>query len=138
MKKKPNYPLWVLVSIMLVITIVIFSNPLRRPDSLVRQYVLNLTPIGMSMEDVVEVIEGQEGWKIWHINDEGGYLSQGPLVPGWPVSSLSGRSVIGEKSIRANIGEYQYLLVTSVTVFWGFDENSELIEVEIWKTVDGP
>ena len=136
MKKKPNYPLWVLVSIMLVVAIVIFSDPLQRPDFLVRQYVLKRTPIGMSMEDVVEVIEGQEEWVLRNINYDGGYLSPNTRLPAEPTTS--GEYSIGEKSIRALVGEYQYLLVTSVTVFWGFDENSELIEVEIWKTVDGP
>jgi len=137
MKKSMKYTLCAVLVIILVVFIAIFSNPLRWSDAYVRNHVLKLTPIGMSMEDVIVVIEGQEAWETRYIDYESGYLSRGPLVPDRPVS-FSGYSIIGEKSIRALVGEYKYLLVTSVTVFWGFDENSELIEVEVWKTVDGP
>ena len=61
-------------------------------------------------------------------------MSRGQLVPGWPT--VSGYSVIGEKSISVLIGEYRTIFTTSVTVFWGFDENSKLIDIYVWKVND--
>lgn len=46
------------------------------------------------------------------------------------------KRIVGEKSIRVKLGEYRLFFTESVTVFWGFDENSELLEIWVWKTVD--
>jgi hypothetical protein len=47
---------------------------------------------------------------------------------------------VGDQSIRVELGGYRssFLLYTSVTVFWGFNARSELIDIWVWKTTDGP
>jgi len=50
--------------------------------------------------------------------------------------SLNPEEVIGEKSIRVSVGSYGFIFKTNVTVFFGFDEDSKLIDIWIWKTTD--
>jgi len=38
--------------------------------------------------------------------------------------------------LRGTIGEYRNLFVTSVTVFWEFDDDLRLRQIRVWKTTD--
>ncbi len=118
-------------SIALVITILIVAinlllnqNPLRGSEKKIKEDILKLTPIGMNMKDVIKIIEKQAEWEIDYISYEHGY------------DRLEDDVSIGEKSIRAFIGEYRNIFLTSVTVFWAFNKNSKLIDVYIWKSID--
>ena len=48
--------------------------------------------------------------------------------------------VIGSQSIRSHLGDYRssIFLVTSVTAFFAFNNQDELIDIWVWKTTDGP
>ena len=108
------------LSILILVTIL---NPLRRSEEHIRRSMLEDTPIGTSIEDVIDIIENKEKWEIIYVSYEHGYFRRGPSV--------------GEKSIRALIGDYGFLfLKTSVSVYWGFDEDSKLIEIAVWKSTD--
>lgn len=107
------------LAVMILITVVTaLSNPLRKSQEQITEDILKLTPIGMSMEEVVCVIENNKKWE-WsgHINPNG-FLKQPP--PPEP------RTTVGSQSIRVFIGDYRNIFVTSVTVFGGFDEDSKL------------
>ena len=114
-------------------------NPMRRPQSLIRRHVLMLTPIGMSMENVLMVIENNDQWGNPSVNYETGFPHPRHNVPGWPVSPLTGISIVGDQSIRVFVEPYRPSNVpilglfaeTRVTIFWGFDENGNLIEVYV-------
>ena len=97
---------------------------LIEPSKYIREYLLELTPIGTSIEDVLEVIYKNEEWRIDRINYEQGYIEE--------------TRIIGEKSIRVMIGEYKksFDFYTAVEVSWGFDENSKLIDIYVRKDVD--
>ena len=127
MKKIIICVLIVIILIVLAVTVIIMSNPLRRSAKNMRKDILELVPIGSSMEDVIKVIESKEEWE-WK-----GYIA--PV--GYPLEGNSYIS-IGEKSIRAELGQYQGLrwsfLKVYVTVFWGFDENDKLIDVRVRKS----
>jgi len=49
-----------------VVSMVIF--PHQRSREMLQDYVLNQTPLGMSMEDVITVIERHKYWDIYYID----------------------------------------------------------------------
>ena len=140
----------VIVTILLILIISPFvrilfdlQNPLRQSHEQIREEILELTPIGTSMDDVFRVVESNEKWKI----DEYRNQNQGYLVP----ATVSTSEPIGEKSVKANIGVYSgefrfntdpinafwfAIFTTGVNVYWAFDENSKLIEVFVHKETD--
>ena len=129
-----KYTLIAVAGVLVVIAVIFALNPLRWPQEFIRERILKLTPIGTNMEDVIKTIEGKEKWETRYINYEHGYMR-----PGRPESAdiaLGRETIVGEKSIRVFIGEYRNIFITSVTVFWGFDENSKLIEIYVWKDTD--
>ena len=101
-------------------------NPLRQPKEQIRESILEITPIGMSMDEVIRVIESNKKWKIIRANYEQGYRKPGTVD-----------AIVGEKSIRANIGKYINFYETYVSVYWGFDEGSTLIDILVHKTIVG-
>ena len=128
------YTLIALSAITLITIIIVFSNPLRRSQEHIRSDVLKLTPMGTSIDDVINAIESKENWKIDGISYENGYRRPGKSDPA--DAALGRETIVGEKSIRVFIGEYRNIFITSVTVFWGFDEKSKLIEIYVWKDKD--
>ena len=137
------YTLIALLVIIVVAVLVSLSNPLRKSQEEIRGNMLKLTPVGMSMEDVLKVIESNKKWETMYVSHEHG-IPQGELgKAGTPI---------GEKSIRAHIGEYTgkwyfdgnilhtiYIasLKEYVDVFWAFDEDSKLIEIYVVKSAAG-
>lgn len=108
-----------------------FSNPLFRSEEVIGERLLTQTPLGTSMDDVIQFLNLQKDWEIRNINYESGYLDRGLLR----------NKIIGTKSIRVSLGDYRaitsYYLETNVTVFYGFNDDKELIDIWVWKTTDG-
>jgi hypothetical protein len=132
MRKVIVYTLLVLLILVLVVVVVALSNPLRKSEARIRENILALTPIGTGMEDVIKVIENNKKWEINHINYESGY---GIDKDGRPGENRNTR--IGEKSIRVYLGSYRNIFETGVLVYFGFDENSKLIDAAVRKDTDG-
>ena len=124
MNKRKIKVIAIFLLIVIVLSGVYMSHPLWGSEERVKSRILKETPIGMHMEDVIAVIEGNRKWEIRYIDYENGYYSKG--AGPW----------VGEKSIRVYIGSYKYALLidVSVTVFWGFDENEILTDVDVWKS----
>jgi len=109
---------------------------------MVASYILRLTPIGMHIDDVIDVIEGREDWGVRYIARDGGFVH--PHLRGedhgWPTVRPGSNVIVGQQSIRVNVGAYQawykLFFVTHVDVFWGFDEDGYLIEIYVWKSID--
>jgi len=89
------------------------------------------------MEDVLEIIEHRNDFGAIRVNLERGFT---PTTPGagWPM--LDGQPnapIIGEMFISAGMGSYRAwykwfpFMEWSVDVFWGFDTDGKLIEVQI-------
>jgi|GEM_PF-981483 len=126
-KKRVTYLLIVLLVIATAYTIFIFSNPLRRSEEAIRNNVLRQTPIGSTIEDVIQVIDNNESWSWWgrHIADIG-----------YPAdATLNTR--IGSQSIGVNLGKYSGGFDVYVVAFWGFDDDGILLDVRIRKDVAG-
>ncbi len=121
----------ILISLFLFEGIRIMLNPLTRSEEKIREKLLTQTPLGTSMEEVVQFVEKKEGWVIDNISNQHGFdfKGKGP------------RKRVGVKSIQAYLGEYRIItnlyLATDVTVFYGFNEKAELIDIWVWKTIDG-
>ncbi|MHA7967597.1 hypothetical protein ACX93W_26135 [Paenibacillus sp. CAU 1782] len=126
----------IIVSVAIIAIILLFetvrtmSNPLYPSDSKLRSDFLEETPLGTSMDDVVHYIESKENWEVRYISSDHGFLHQRKT----PIET------VGVKSIRVFIGEYSSMFdlyfSTSVTVFYGFNEQSELIDIWVWKDLN--
>lgn len=122
-----------LLLIALVVFIEIVSNPLRRPPERIREDLLKVTPIGMDMEEVIQVIESNKKWELGNIVYQNGYG-----MDKWGTPGGSGDTIIGEKYIWAIIDEYRnyFIIIVDVSAFWGFDEESKLIDIAVRKDGD--
>ncbi len=135
MRKTIIYILIALLVIVLIVTIITLLNPLRKSQEHIRNDILRLTPIGTSMEDVIKIVKSKREWEIDYISHDHGYRRPG--TPEHSDIALGRETIVGEKSIRVFVGEYRNIFITSVSVFWGFDKNSKLIEIYVWKDTDG-
>ena len=125
-----KYALIATVGVLVIISSIIMLNPLRRSQEHIQEHILNLTPIGMSMEDVIKIIDGKEKWKVWNIKSDGNWNSV-------PLDYEDFKSIsIERKSIKVLIGEYRTIFVTSVIIHWKFDENLKLIDITVSKDTD--
>lgn len=130
-RKRVLLVLVIIVGILLaLLTIPMIFNPMRRPAPLIRHHVLWRTPIGMCIEEVIEIIENNERWGRPIINRESGFRN-----PSLSVDGADGRptsATIGEQSVQTN---HRYgiplFLDRSVRIWWGFDENGKLIDVYV-------
>lgn len=106
----------ILVIVMLFVAF-IWSNPLRRPEQSIRNWLEKTTPLGSSLTEV-RVTASQPGWYDARFQGNDGCST--------------------DNYIRGELGEYQGLpFITSVSVFWEFDENDQLANIRIWKNRDG-
>lgn len=62
-----------LIIILLIITILIVSNPLIKTEEGIKRDMLKATPIGTSMKDVVSAIDENKIWEIDVIDNDYGY-----------------------------------------------------------------
>jgi len=90
------------------------------------KYLLEEVPLGGSQQDVIDMLR-RNRWLDFEVNELVGFDDQ--------RTSTSG--LVGAKHIRANLGDYRGIIFsTNVTVFWGFNQRGELIDVWVWKTTD--
>jgi len=134
MKIKIFYSI-VIVVLVIVITVVIMvlSDPLRKSPERIRTDMLKHTPIGMSMEEVIKVIQNNDNWEIGSTRDNGLTMHNGyPRI----YSFLVNENTVGVKSMSVYIGTYNFFFIAGETIvraFYAFDEDSKLIEIAIGK-----
>ena len=92
----------------------------------IRETLLDFTPIGMNKEDVIKIIKDNEEWKV-NVNHDYGYSASG-----YTVGKTSASAMIGEYRITKSFG----IGMTAVTVYWGFDEDSKLVDIYVSKCTD--
>jgi len=142
MKKVMIYILIALLVLVSIIIIVVLSNPLRRTPERIRESMLELTPIGISIDEAMEVLEkarANENWKIVESNRQVGVdvsnLGFGRDEIERVVENMGlDSNMAGEKSIYVLFDRYRSGIIwTSVYAYWAFDENEELIEIFVRK-----
>jgi len=127
-RKRSRTILICLLLVVAVIVVTIASNPLRRSNETIRENILKITPLGTSMEDVIKAIE-ENGWELDYVNEMYGF---GRTESGYRITDKP--DLYGVKSVGATLGIYYTPFITYVEVGWGFDENSKLINVGVWKS----
>ena len=102
-------------------------DPLRKSEQNLQAYVLSITPIGTQYDEAQDIIRAKD-WQITRLSDKSGFLHQGskPWVE------------VGSMYVRASLGDYRgFPFEVNVTVYWGFSESGELIDIWVWKTSNG-
>ena len=131
--------LTVILSIIICECVILpWVNPLRRDDEQVREYFLELVPIGTSMDTATEIIEDNEKWKLFATFHEFGYFVH--LEKDWATvydQNETDWEMVGVSCMEVFIGKYSGLFSTSVIALLGFDEDGNLIDVAIKRYVDG-
>lgn len=143
MRKFLLYTLLAVATIILLNIVVNSFSPLKKPEEKIKESILKLTPIGMSIDNVIKVIEGKKEWTDLRKNYERGVVFDKRI--GRPtdyanyVEKLSNHfDIIGEKSTHVLMGNYSGFLVDVYVVsWWSFDEDSKLIDVIIGKEYSG-
>ena len=104
---------------------------LRKTAGEIREELLLLTPVGSGMEGVIQLIDSNESWS-WHNRY---------IAPVGAPTDLAGRGRVGVHSIRVNLGQYSgnpirrgSLLAIHVTAIWGFDEDSNVVDIQVRKS----
>jgi len=121
---------WSIIAI-IVLAIVVphFTPPLGGTPEQIRRRTLRSTPVGTSIEEVVQVIDDNSRWE-WrgrHISSNG--------IPSHIVTGLVGGDSIGEQSISIVSRTRSFLIIPIfVEIFWGFDEDGYLIDVRVRRT----
>jgi len=125
------------ITLIIIVTVVIMhlSNPLRRSIERIRADMLELTPVGTSIEDVNKAIENNDKWRIFATYNSGYYIRNGiPRIA--DMHTNNNVHVIGVKTIQADIGTYNWLFIIfkrSVSVYYGFDKDSNLVDITVRK-----
>jgi len=127
--------IYISISLLVIISIaviVVLSNPLRnQTEDEIRESMLELTPIGLSLNETVEVLKEvglKRKWEPVTVNDRVGVI-MGSLGRTGPA--------VGVQSIRVTIGKYRKVFETAVVVWWAFDEDLVLVDVFVRKQTAG-
>jgi hypothetical protein len=104
--------------------------PLKEEPESIEKYVLRATPLGSGIRTAEQFCRDHR-FEMCPVSRESGFRKQ--AVPGYPT-------IVGEMHARGFAGDYPMgeHFIVSTSVFWGFDKNEKLIEVWVWKTIDGP
>ena len=118
----------------------------RRSEGRIREDVLEITPIGLTMEEVIEAIENNRDWTNEHeFHDRGvGIIRFGPegrhgyfATINYHEEQATFVKTVGVQAIRLPMGTYQHPLgITHVFAHWAFDENGDLIDVFVEKIIN--
>lgn len=132
--KIKRYVLIVIAVIVLGVTIITLLNPLRKSEEKIREDLLNLMPLGTSMEETIKVVKSHPKWEIERIDDDYGYETDIDGVPG----EYDGKTDVGEKSMRICMGKYNYRILSPayMIVYFGFDKDSKLTDIAVRKDID--
>ena len=138
MKKKTGIIILVFILIIISMAVIeLLSNPLRKPEERIRADLLELIPLGTNLDDVISIVEHHESWRVFgRVHDDVGII-MGPRGPSIGIP-LADEVVIGEKAISIHLGQYLafFFIQTDVTVYMAFNENSELIEIAPFKSIN--
>ena len=144
--------IYIALSLLLIIILGAFIinwaiNPMRKSEAEIREYLLQITPIGTSEEAVIEAIEENAQKYVNHRNyekfkkykhfDYGFAIKDGRAVLRYHGYKYDDSEMIGNKTIRAAVGKYTRLFGTTVFACWAFDENGKLVDIGVYKEIDG-
>lgn len=120
----------ILIAIVLIEGMRVIFNPLTRSEDTIREKMLTQIPSGTHMNEAINFAKKKKVWSDIEISHNYGYPSNVDIM-----------TFVGEKHFSVYAGGYRsilslYLLKTDVEVYFGFNENSELIDIRVRKTID--
>ena len=129
---------YALLTILGLVVIIVLFNPLMRTTNQIRRNLLRTIPVGIHMDDVVDIIERHGRWKIAGTSVRFG-VSLTPL-DGRPSSASEFTSehveVVGQKRIRMHMGSYHIIFQRHVIVYFAFDADGYLLDIFVRKEID--
>ena len=122
-----------------VAAIVYFSTLEARIEAEVREDILQITPLGTSMNEVINLVEGRPEWEDVWIDEDLGFYIYVPYYADPPPEAIRHGSMhfIGVKSVSVVLRDRAAspFRGNPMYVYWGFDEQGSLIDV---KAAFGP
>ncbi|MGO4376298.1 hypothetical protein AB4Z21_37225, partial [Paenibacillus sp. MCAF20] len=120
----------IVIGIILIEGMRVLLNPLTRSEDTIREKLLTQIPLGTDMNEAIDFAKRKKGWSDIKIDDANGYNSE-----------LGIKTTVGEKHFSVHAGDYRsllnlYFFVADVTIYFGFNENSELIDIRVRKDID--
>ena len=140
-KKRRKFPmilLFILLFLTLVTVVPMITQPYRRPRRMARNRILQITPLGTSIEDVIKILEERDEFKHIHVDFENGFSLSGHSPPP-REGRVSNVPRVGEMHVRVPLGGYRvwyvmlFLADVRVSAAWGFDSDGKLIEIHVDK-----
>jgi hypothetical protein len=131
MKMKRKSTIWVGVSFGIIILscAAILSNPFRGSEQHIHDWLLKRAPLGSSIEDVKSMIS-KNGWKLDY--DWKGTPS---AVSEKQYPGVQGEHIIGVLHLDHHHG-FPIPLNVDIDVYWGFDSQDRLIDLNVRKMTD--
>ncbi|MGO4371610.1 hypothetical protein AB4Z21_12590 [Paenibacillus sp. MCAF20] len=119
----------ILIAIILIEGMRVIFNPLTRSEETIREKMLTQIPMGTPLDEAIHFANNKKGWSDIKIGYTYGY----PGYYSWET--------VGEKHISVHAGDYRsklhlYFFVADVRIYFGFNENSELIDIRVNKMID--
>ena len=119
--------LFVFVCLLIVgaYAVYIISRPVMRSEEVIRERILRLTPIGMHMDDVIEIVTEKVDrgtWLSMGVGHTHGFVDYGK--PHLPIIGVQGVTVKMGRLFSGNI---------AVRLAWGFDSEGYLIDIYVRK-----
>jgi hypothetical protein len=100
--------------------------PLRLPEPAIRTLLFQNVPPGTPAVDV-RAFSDAKGW-VWHTRE-----------PRWHPERPANTAFVGLSSMGDYVGVGEgWPCAVTVNVLWYFDAKGRLLDVEIWKSYDGP
>ena len=132
-KKVNKNVIIILVLLSAIILVPFILQPLRLPSPLLRLYIQRHASMGAYIDDVVDMIRGNEDW----------WLRYTRRTEGVRRHDLRGNSyVVGDKYVVARVGSYfpgniwTFFLPTRVDIYWVFDEDGKLFRIFVQRSLD--
>jgi len=111
----------------------VFIDPLRKSPEKIRDDMLEFTPIGTSMDEVIKVIYKHDNWEIESMHDNGITIHNGyPYIDSFLIND----NTVGVKSIKIYVGSYKFFFFAGETIvraYYAFDEDLKLVDIAVGK-----
>jgi len=124
------------IIIIILVVLSLLLNPLLRTNEGLRRHLLQKTPAGTSMEDVVDSINNNSSWTIRHRGGGIVYCLKDQIPTRFSNGNILDSTIVGEHSIEVRLGIYRIPIKVYVTAFYAFDENGKLIDILVLREYD--
>ena len=129
--------IWSCIAIAIIITTIwIYANPLRRSEKWIHDRALKEVPLG-STQAQLAIFAKAKGWEI----ELELHTGNNPEIMPKPDGTLRKSPLNGEYLTRIDMGHFVWFPVpirVDVESYWIFDPNGKLVELYIWKVADLP